>query len=202
MLSGCHPFAGGAGAGIRSFVSALVRVEPSRVAFCSQMALFLESYSDPVRVPWSWLKPRVVGGSGLVTLCAGTQAAGCRPPGRSVRTGQGPEQPARMTAEGRGVSAHRRAAGTVPSAKASLEVFNGGSGQARAASPWVGDPQGRARRPTGLVQEPVNGAALQLHPTGRDGRYRPCTLPHAGPSTPAGPRRPVWRCPPPGVLNT
>lgn len=88
-----------------------------------------------------------------------------------------------MTVKGRGVSADRRAAGTVPSAKASLEVFNVGSGQARAASPWVGDPQGRARRPTGLVQEPVNGAALQLHPTGRDGRYRPCTLLHADPST-------------------
>lgn len=191
MLSGCDPFAGGAGAGIRSFVSALVRVEPSRVAFCSQMALFLESYSDPVRVPWSWLKPRVAGGSGLVTLCAGTQAAGCRPPGRSVRTGQGPEQPARMTTEGRGVSAHRRAAGTVPSAKASLEVFNGGSGQPVGGGPAGQGPAAHGPRPRtserGGPAAPSHRArrTLQaLHPSSRRPVHaaRPRRPVHAGPS--------------------
>lgn len=51
----------------------------------------------------------------------------------------------------------------------------------------AGPPEGSARRPTCLVQEPAKGAAPQLRPTGRDGRCRPCRLLHGGPSTAARP---------------
>lgn len=116
----------------------------------------------------------------------GPKRLGAGPPGRSVRTGQDPEQPARWPRKGQGSpqTAGQRGRCRLRRLRwpcSMCEVDR------PCHQPVGGGPGGRGPAANAPRAGTGEGVALQLHPTGRGTLPAPCSLPHPVAATAARP---------------